>query len=68
MEWGSEGDADGQLSAVESVVVDSNDNIYVADFGNNRIQKFTDDGQLMTKWGNGRHWRRAVYGACWSCC
>jgi hypothetical protein len=34
MKWGSEGEADGKLSAVESIVVDSNDNIYMADFGN----------------------------------
>jgi len=26
-------------------------NIYVADEGNNRIQKFTSDGQFLTKWG-----------------
>jgi hypothetical protein len=31
---GSEGEADGKLSAVESIVVDSKDNICVADFGN----------------------------------
>ena len=51
MKWGSEGEANGQLSAVESIVVDSNNNIYVADFGNDRIQKFTKDGQFITKWG-----------------
>jgi hypothetical protein len=31
--------------------VDGSGNVYVADSGNNRIQKFTSDGTLLTKWG-----------------
>jgi DNA-binding beta-propeller fold protein YncE len=32
--------------------VDSLDNVYVGDFGeNNRIQKFDSEGNLLTKWG-----------------
>ena len=34
-----------------SVAVDSSDNVYVADSDNNRIQKFTSNGQFITKWG-----------------
>jgi DNA-binding beta-propeller fold protein YncE len=26
-------------------------NVYVADYGNDRIQKFTNDGQFTMKWG-----------------
>jgi len=32
--------------------VDDNGNIYVADTGNHRIQKFTDGGQFVGKWGS----------------
>ena len=32
--------------------MDSSDNVYVGDFGeNNRIQKFDSEGDLLTKWG-----------------
>ena len=34
-----------------SVAVDNNGYVYVADEYNHRIQKFTSDGQLVTKWG-----------------
>ena len=30
---------------------DSFDNVYVADYGNHRIQKFSPDGELMPEWG-----------------
>lgn len=32
-------------------MADSSDNIYVADWGNNRIQKFDSNGNYITKWG-----------------
>jgi tripartite motif-containing protein 71 len=41
--WGSEGDGEGQFASLESLDVDSNGNVYVADYGNDRIQKFTSD-------------------------
>jgi DNA-binding beta-propeller fold protein YncE len=31
--------------------VDSGGNVYIADYGNNRIQRFTNDGKFITKWG-----------------
>ena len=32
--------------------MDSSDNVYVGDFGeNNRIQKFDSNGNFITKWG-----------------
>ena len=33
------------------IAVDSSGNVYVADFANDRIEKFTADGKLVTKWG-----------------
>jgi tripartite motif-containing protein 71 len=34
------------------MAVDLAGNVYVADGGNDRIQKFTGDGQFVTKWTN----------------
>ncbi|MGH9983072.1 MAG: hypothetical protein ACRD8W_03850 [Nitrososphaeraceae archaeon] len=48
---GAEGEADGQLVSLESLDVDSEGNVYVADYGNDRIQKFENDGNFITKWG-----------------
>src|SRR5690606_5902048 len=33
------------------VAIDSEDNVYVADFYNHRIQKFSSDGDLILEWG-----------------
>jgi tripartite motif-containing protein 71 len=43
--WGSHGEGDGQFAIdgpfVEpSIAIDSSDNVYVADYGNNRVQVF----------------------------
>ena len=59
--WGSEGNGDGQFrfdtqelsSFTEqgAIAVDTSGNVYVADTLNHRVQKFTPDGQFITKWG-----------------
>ena len=33
------------------IAIDDSDNVYVADTGNDRIQKFDPNGDLLTKWG-----------------
>jgi sugar lactone lactonase YvrE len=43
---------DGQFKYPEGVAVDTSGNVYVADEGNHRIQKFTSDGTFLTKWGS----------------
>ena len=40
LDWGSAGTGAGQFDAPADVAVDSLDNVYVADTGNNRVQKF----------------------------
>ena len=35
------------------VAVDTSGNVYVADSGNNRIQKFDSNGTYITQWGVG---------------
>jgi DNA-binding beta-propeller fold protein YncE len=46
-EIGTPGTNDGQLRAPNAVTVDMDDNIYVADSGNQRIQIFTKDGKYL---------------------
>jgi tripartite motif-containing protein 71 len=47
--WGTEGSADGQFREPRGIAVDQSDNVYVADTGNNRIQKFDSNGNFITK-------------------
>ncbi len=42
---------DGQFGFVAGLAVDSVPNVYVADSGNNRVQKFSADGTFLLKWG-----------------
>jgi DNA-binding beta-propeller fold protein YncE len=49
--WGSYGLSNGNFKSPSSVTVDSAGNVYVADTGNNRIQKFSGNGTFITKWG-----------------
>ena len=44
---------EAQLNKPYGVAVDSNGNIYIADYGNNRIRKVTADGIITTVAGNG---------------
>jgi sugar lactone lactonase YvrE len=55
--WGSYGPGDSQFSLLSlnnpnGIAVDSSGNVYVADYYNNRIQKFDSNGNLITKWGS----------------
>ena len=58
--WGTPGSGPGELSTPTGIDTDSLDNVYVADYGNNRIQKFSPDGELMAPVGNARQRRRPV--------
>ena len=49
--WGMEGTGDGEFSNPAGVAVASDGSVYVAEFNNNRIQKFTSDGVFVSQWG-----------------
>jgi DNA-binding beta-propeller fold protein YncE len=45
--WGEPGDKPGQLNVPHSIAVDAQNNIYVADRGNRRIQVFDSEGKFL---------------------
>jgi outer membrane protein assembly factor BamB len=47
--FGKRGGGDGDLEMPWGICVDRQDNIYVADWGNNRVQKFAPDGGLLAR-------------------
>lgn len=49
--WGGKGSAEGKLERPMGIAVDSQGNVYVADTGNNRIQKFDPEGRVLAVWG-----------------
>src|SRR5258708_34147023 len=51
--WGSASPiSDGQFVDPMGVAVDSSGNIFVADTGNDRIQKFSPNSAFLTAWGS----------------
>lgn len=50
--FGSNGSQDGQLKSPGGVTIDSAGNIWLADTGNDRIQKFSSSGEFLAKFGS----------------
>ncbi|GIT59392.1 MAG: hypothetical protein Ct9H300mP19_13400 [Dehalococcoidia bacterium] len=50
--FGEPGSGDGQLNLPWEVCPDLEDNIYVADWGNDRIVKFSSDGHFKANFGS----------------
>jgi DNA-binding beta-propeller fold protein YncE len=49
--WGVKGAAPGQLDGPSGLAFDHQDNLYVVDSRNDRVQLFTKDGQYVDGWG-----------------
>ena len=45
--WGEPGNGPGQFNTPHSIVIDRNDNVYVGDRGNRRVQVFNTDGKFL---------------------
>lgn len=53
-QWGGTGSANGRLAGNPfDLATDAGGNVYVADSGNDRVQRFTPDGEFVSKWGSG---------------
>ena len=48
----SSGSGSGQLNTPRGVAVDSSGNVYVADAGNSRVEKFSSGGTFIATWGS----------------
>lgn len=51
-EWGKFGNRNGEFNIPHGIDLDCNNNVYVADRENNRIQKFDSKGNFITVWQN----------------
>ena len=49
--WGTEGEGPGQFRKPSGLAIDGNDDVYVCEIGNNRVQKFDKDGNFICMWG-----------------
>ena len=51
--WGELGMGEGQFVGPAGIAFDAEDNLFVVDKGNNRVQKYTKDGKFLLGWGRG---------------
>jgi tripartite motif-containing protein 71 len=65
---GMAGTAEGQFGAPRAVTTDSAGNLYVADSGNQRVQKFDSTGNFVSAWGWGVSDGSQQYEICTSGC
>jgi DNA-binding beta-propeller fold protein YncE len=52
--WGIPGSRNGELLVPTDIALDNDGNVYVVEADNRRVQKFSSDGQFITKWGGGQ--------------
>ena len=52
LSWGAPGIDSGHMVIPHNILVDGEDNVYVADRENHRIQVFTSEGKLQAMWNN----------------
>jgi len=50
MSWGEPGTGPGQFRTPHAIAIDRNDNIYVGDRGNQRVQVFNTSGKYLREW------------------
>lgn len=48
--WGEPGKGPGQFQTPHAIAIDSNDNVYVGDRGNQRVQVFDTEGKYLREW------------------
>jgi len=48
LEWGKSGTASGEFNQPIGIAVDNEGYVYISDSGNNRIQKFSNNGKFIS--------------------
>jgi DNA-binding beta-propeller fold protein YncE len=51
IQWGTEGNGEGQFTHPFDIAIDSQNNVYVSDIGTSTIQKFDETGRFLLRWG-----------------
>ncbi len=51
-DWGRAGSAAGELDGPAGIAFDADDNLFVVDSRNSRVQKFTKGGDFLAAWGS----------------
>ena len=51
MTWGKSGSRPGELKSPAGLAFDKDDNVYVTEIANNRVQVFDKTGKFLTMWG-----------------
>ena len=64
---GQSGSGNGQFQNPDGIAVDSSNNVYVADYDNNRIEKFDSSGNVSDAMGQSWQRQRPVRIAPWYC-
>jgi tripartite motif-containing protein 71 len=59
--WGGKGNGESQFKWAYGIAVDSSGNVYIADSGNYRIQKFDPNGNFIKKWGTKGYVDKSFY-------
>src|SRR5262245_31738995 len=47
LEWGRRGKEEGEFSACVGIAIGRNDEVYTAEFRNQRVQRFTSEGKFL---------------------
>jgi NHL repeat len=50
--WGSLGSGEGEFNAIQEVEVTPGGEVYTVETGNQRVQRFSADGDFKLRWGN----------------
>jgi DNA-binding beta-propeller fold protein YncE len=54
--WGEHGNGTGEFDAPSGIAVGAQGFVYVTEFYNHRIQKFTGNGAFVSQWGTNGRW------------
>src|SRR5436190_17201240 len=55
LEWGQRGKEEGEFSACVGIAIGKNDEVYTAEFRNQRVQRFTSDGKFLNSFPVQQH-------------